>query len=129
MNSNWKSSTPYGYCPRCGALGIMRERRLNGNDQCVNNHGYPSSEAVYPDALHPVQKPARREQSKISSKVTLAAYEVYSHIFQPQLAIITGNCRGGFTAGELICLLYARNFPKSDWKTRFHEAMEGLVNL
>ena len=36
----------YGYCPRCGGLGMSRERRLNGNDRCENGHSYPSSTAV-----------------------------------------------------------------------------------
>ena len=37
---------PYGYCPKCGAKGKARERRLNGNDICENNHIYPSKDAV-----------------------------------------------------------------------------------
>ncbi|MEN9785518.1 MAG: hypothetical protein RLZZ299_782 [Pseudomonadota bacterium] len=36
----------YGYCPRCGGLGMSRERRQNGNDRCENGHGYPSVSAV-----------------------------------------------------------------------------------
>jgi Zn finger protein HypA/HybF involved in hydrogenase expression len=32
----------YGYCPECGAKGVMRERRPNGNDKCANGHTYPS---------------------------------------------------------------------------------------
>jgi hypothetical protein len=36
----------YGYCPRCGGLGMSRERRLNGNDRCEHGHGYPSVSAV-----------------------------------------------------------------------------------
>lgn len=38
----------YGYCPKCGAPGKMRERRLNGNDICQNGHTYPSASAVKP---------------------------------------------------------------------------------
>ena len=37
----------YGFCPQCGKEGHSRERRLNGNDVCVNGHTYPSSTAVY----------------------------------------------------------------------------------
>jgi hypothetical protein len=37
----------YGLCPQCGKEGHSRERRLNGNDGCVNGHTYPSSTAVY----------------------------------------------------------------------------------
>ncbi len=34
--------SPYGYCPHCGAPGIARERRPDGNDTCKNHHVYPS---------------------------------------------------------------------------------------
>lgn len=37
----------YGYCPQCGAKGVMRERRPNGNDKCANGHTYPSSVFQY----------------------------------------------------------------------------------
>ncbi|MCK9434995.1 MAG: hypothetical protein M0R32_09305 [Candidatus Cloacimonetes bacterium] len=36
----------YGLCPRCGAPGISRERRIDGNDMCENRHTYPSKEAI-----------------------------------------------------------------------------------
>lgn len=36
----------YGLCPICGAEGISRERRPNGNDRCINRHKYPSREAI-----------------------------------------------------------------------------------
>ena len=38
----------YGYCPQCGAKGVMRERRSNGNDKCANGHTYPSSTSTPP---------------------------------------------------------------------------------
>jgi hypothetical protein len=38
----------YGYCPECGAKGVMRERRPNGNDKCANGHTYPSSASTPP---------------------------------------------------------------------------------
>lgn len=41
------STNVYGYCPICGMPGILRERRLNGNDKCQNGHTYPSKDAVY----------------------------------------------------------------------------------
>lgn len=37
---------PYGYCPVCGARGIMRERRIEGYDHCENKHKYKSRKAV-----------------------------------------------------------------------------------
>lgn len=36
---------PYGYCPVCGAPGVARERRLNGDDRCQSGHTYPSNTA------------------------------------------------------------------------------------
>lgn len=39
-------ASPYGICPRCGAPGFSRERRVNGYDTCNNGHTYLSSEAI-----------------------------------------------------------------------------------
>ena len=36
---------PYGYCPECGAPGLTRERRPDGDDKCSNGHRYPSRSA------------------------------------------------------------------------------------
>lgn len=36
----------YGYCPRCGSRGKLRERRPDGNDVCEAGHVYPSREAT-----------------------------------------------------------------------------------
>ena len=38
----------YGYCPECGAKGVTRERRPNGNDKCAKGHTYPSNTATHP---------------------------------------------------------------------------------
>jgi hypothetical protein len=56
----------------------------------------------------------------------MMAYEVYREVYGPQEALIEGNCRGGFGVGELIGFLYARNFPKSEWRRRFDEAIDGM---
>jgi hypothetical protein len=56
----------------------------------------------------------------------MMAYEVYCEVFRPQPALIEGRCRGGFGVGELVAFLYARNFPKKEWRTRFDEAIEGI---
>jgi hypothetical protein len=78
----------------------------------------------------PVQQISRRnERSKIGNAVHMAAYEVYSHVYAPQQSLIEGDCRGGFGMGELIAYLYARSFPKSEWKQRVKEAFAGNVNL
>ena len=79
---------------------------------------------------HPVQ--ANRypyKQARVSTKVTLKAYEVYKAIHGPQEALVTGECRGGFGAGELIAYLYAGQFPSSEWRERFDEALEGMEKL
>ena len=81
-------------------------------------------------ATHPVQTHEyRRGPAVCPTVVTMAAYEVYSHVYSPQEALVTGGCRGGFGAGELIGFLYARSFPKSEWSARFHEALRGMKNL
>lgn len=41
-----RSSAPYGFCPICGANGITRERRPDGNDRCSAGHTYPSRDSV-----------------------------------------------------------------------------------
>jgi hypothetical protein len=73
---------------------------------------------------HPVQ--ARHVPCRISTKVSLLAYEVYSEVFGPQAALVTGGCRGGFSASELIAFLYARSFPRTEWRQRVDEALIGV---
>jgi hypothetical protein len=74
--------------------------------------------------LHPVQ--VNRGRGRMPQAVTLSAYEVYSHVFGKQEALITGGCRGGFGVGELIAFLYAKPFPKSEWRDRVNEALAGM---
>lgn len=81
-----------------------------------------------------VQRPVqtrrnRNEQASIIDPIHMAAYEVYSHVYSPQKALIEGNCRGGFHISELVAFLYARSFPKEEWEERVHEAFAGNVNL
>ena len=78
----------------------------------------------------PVQSTANpRKASSIDDAIHMAAYEVYSHVYGQQQALIQGNCRGGFSPGELVAFLYARSFPKAEWKQRVEEALDGIVNL
>ena len=78
---------------------------------------------------HPVQIRVPKAEGRVPKAVTLAAYEVYSHVYGPQLAMIEGNCRGGFAIGELIGFLYARSFPKDEWGARVDEAFRGMENV
>lgn len=50
---------PYGYCPECGAPGVTRERRPDGDDKCSNGHRYPSRSA---HASLPTQPAAQDER-------------------------------------------------------------------
>jgi len=81
--------------------------------------------------MHPIQfsRPNPRKHSFIPEDVALAAYEVYCAVYSEQKALITGNCRGGFGVGELIAFLYARSFPKDEWKARAHKALLEMENL
>lgn len=40
------ASDTYGTCPICGAPGVHRERRVNGDDWCAGGHVYPSADAI-----------------------------------------------------------------------------------
>jgi len=75
---------------------------------------------------HPFQVLPYRSTGKVPKIVAMAAYEVYSNVYAPQEAMVTGNCRGGFGSGELIAFLYARSFPKSEWRRRVDEAFNGM---
>ncbi len=86
------------------------------------------SDPVQKIETHPVQTP-HRGQAVVPSKVSLLAYEVYCHKWGKQEALITGWCRGGFSTGEIIALLYARSFPKEEWNKRVDEALRGMENL
>ena len=70
--------------------------------------------------------PRDRQKATIRRSVHMLAYEVYCEVHGPQEALITGWCRGGFGVGELIAFLYARSFPKGEWRQRVEEALEGM---
>jgi hypothetical protein len=79
---------------------------------------------------HPIQthrvNQRRSGSGRAPTAVTLRAYEVYVEVYGPQRALIEGSCRGGFGIGELIAFLYARSFPKTEWRQRCEEALRGL---
>lgn len=77
--------------------------------------------------LFPVQaNPRNRQPATAPEAVYMAAYEVYCHVYGPQERLITRNCRGGLASSEIIAFLYARAFPKHEWKVRVEEAFKGL---
>jgi hypothetical protein len=79
----------------------------------------------YP-SVHPIQTTGVHPGGEAPQAVTMRAYEVYRHVYGEQEALITGWCRGGFGVGELIAFLYARSFPKDEWRKRVDEALTGL---
>lgn len=72
--------------------------------------------------FHPVQ--TNRPPSSMPESVVMLAYEVYCHVYgaQPAMVNVATGCRGGFSSGELIAFLYARSFPKEEWRRRVDEA-------
>jgi hypothetical protein len=76
--------------------------------------------------VHPVQTNYRVRGAQAPQTVTMRAYEVYCELYGKQEAMVTGGCRGGFGAGELIAFLYAHSFPKAEWRQRADEAFRGL---
>ena len=80
---------------------------------------------VHPVQNNPYARP--RGRSAVAPQVvTMRAYEVYKHVYGEQVALVTGGCRGGFGVGELVALLYAYGFPKSEWSARCREAFTGM---
>ena len=74
------------------------------------------------EKFHPIQE--HRKLGSIPESVALKAYEVYCDLYgaQPALVDEAKGCRGGFCTGELIAFLYARTFPREQWRQRFDEA-------
>jgi hypothetical protein len=80
---------------------------------------------------HPVQFGRSQIHPTLAARVpvvvSMRAYEVYCHLWGKQEAMVTGECHGGFGVGEIVCLLYARSFPKEEWRQRYTEASEGMT--
>jgi hypothetical protein len=74
--------------------------------------------------FHPVQN--HDIQNHLPESVVLKAYEVYSHAWgaQPAMVDLEKGCRGGFSVNEIIAFLYAHSFPKDEWRQRIEEALE-----
>lgn len=78
--------------------------------------------------MFPVQTEYTKAGGRIDKEIYLRAYEVYSHVYGPQEAMIDlegSGCRGGFSVGELLAFLYARSFPPQEWRQRVDQALNG----
>lgn len=90
----------------------------------------PDASTIDPVETHPVQTHHHPHHGARCPKVvTMRAYEVYCEVFGSQEAMVTGGCRGGFGAGEIIAFLYARSFPRQEWKVRVDEALRGMKHV
>lgn len=74
--------------------------------------------------FHPVQDDGRVRS--MPEPIVMKAYEVYCALYgsQPAMVDVAKGCRGGFGVGELIGFLYARTFPRAEWRQRFEESLE-----
>jgi hypothetical protein len=82
--------------------------------------------------MHPVQTHHVKRDAELTDAVTRRAYEVYCAIYGPQPAMVDlvgRGCRGGFGVSELLAFLYARSFPKEEWRQRVDEAFKGMKHL
>lgn len=75
---------------------------------------------------HPVQNQDVSQINRVPKVVAMLAYEVYCELYGEQQALVTGGCRGGFGVNELVAFLYARTFPRSQWRARVDEAFTGM---
>ena len=63
---------------------------------------------------------------RLREAVARKAYEVYTALWPGQTYDLLHE-RGGFGTGEVIAFLYARTFPRAEWRDRVNEAIEGTV--
>lgn len=87
----------------------------------------PTKERLFPIQTHGVGK----KSGRLGESMYMAAYEVYSHVYGAQQAMIDleRGCRGGFGVDEIVAFLYARGFPKDQWRARVNEAFRNMEGL
>ena len=111
--------------PRLADLGDGR-RRHSGNREdilmdphtaeAVHTYGEKKRETAPVQTHH--ARYGREDTATIPWDMHMLAYEVYCHVYSPQKAITEDWCRGGFGMQELVAFLFARNFPKEEWRDR-----------
>lgn len=122
-------NAPYGYCPECGAPGKQRQRSLNGTDECLNGHQYPSSKAIKRDQKSsvPAWDSVKDDFSKELAKTAL------KHMFFGVQEIPVLNCNACFerNAGELMCkgVPFAVTYYDSGNQRKFSLWSDGGVDV
>lgn len=92
-----------------------------GKGECVWPGSKPPGARDVEPVHHPVQDDGRIRD--MPEDVVMRAYEVYCELYGPQPAMVdvAKGCRGGFGVNELISFLYARTFPREQWRARSDE--------
>lgn len=67
---------PYGYCPKCGAKGVARERRPDGDDVCESGCAYPSRSAL----SEPPPAPARSAANPLEGLPPLVVRRTFDDV-------------------------------------------------
>lgn len=77
---------------------------------------------------HPVQAraPLPGRGARVPAVLTKRAYEVYSDLYGTRQSLERLNERAGFGVGELLAFLYARSFPRAEWRARVDEGLRGM---
>ena len=79
----------YGKCPVCGGEGNTRERRIGGNDTCVNGHTYTSASAItnkkYTIKLYSANGMLIETYHKCNAKPFLTASGCYGFMYEDHL--------------------------------------------
>lgn len=93
------AAAPYGYCPECGAAGVAREKRVDGNTICANHHTCPSAEyRSDPSALRLEAEVIPKEDRQPEVSLNAGAELEEKHA---QAAATHEELFGDFTPGEI----------------------------
>ena len=67
-----------------------------------------------------------KQKTRMPQPVAERCYEVYSALYGNRQSLAHLQRRGGFGAGEVVAFLYARSFPREEWRERANEVLYAL---
>lgn len=105
---------PYGFCPQCGAKGVMTERRINGNSKCENGHTFPRSEFINEDLSN---------QSKMFRTTVKRDFKLKSGLTIPKATKVECEFPENLTSIFLV------HFEDKTFKMKYETASEYLVGF